>query len=157
MRSQNFLSFPPIMGGKFPQLPPQPLSHGGENFPPRVSPMGGKFFRKTYFPPTNGGEAGSLPCTYRQRSCTMAGQSGSAPFPDALNRGISENMGARPSQSTPSAFAHPRNLALPFRTIKWNLTIFKGNEFFYILILYPSDLKRVKSNTELKQYILIML
>ena len=54
------LHFPPMVGGKYSKLPPQPRPHGRGNFPPRVSPMGGKFFRKTYFPPTHGGEAGSL-------------------------------------------------------------------------------------------------
>ena len=44
-------SFPPIAwGGSFFELPPQGPPHGGEvkNFPPRVSPMGGKFYPKNF-------------------------------------------------------------------------------------------------------------
>ena len=87
LRSQNFLNFPPMMGGKFFKLSPQGLPHGGKNCPPRVSPMGGKFSRKTYFPPTHGGKAGSL---VRDTSFTR--------FPNILNirtRKLTMDPGAR--------------------------------------------------------------
>ena len=46
-------SFPPMAwGGSFFELPPQGPPHGGEvkNFPPRVSPMGGKLSPKNFAP-----------------------------------------------------------------------------------------------------------
>ncbi len=54
----GFGVIPPIGGIKRSPA----LAHGGENFPPSLSPMGGIFFWKSYFPPTMGGN--NDPCRY---------------------------------------------------------------------------------------------
>ena len=51
----SFLNFPPMVGGKFFQLPPQGLRLWGENFPPRVSDYGGEVFPKNHESPHHGG------------------------------------------------------------------------------------------------------